>query len=228
VEEKKENEKKEKQRKANIQEESKKMLFDMVRKEEEVKDEQKSDEEDMPDDTDGKNEAEEYELWRIRELKRHRRDKSEREARALEKADIERRRNMTDEERKKEDEKLAKKQPKREKAKKFEFMQKYFHRGAYFQDKAVDGSEPLYLRDFHEGTAWDKVDKSALPEVMQLRRGLWGMKGQVKHTHLSAEDTTNKSSLVSQMDEKLASKMHGKMAGVKGKDSMDRPTARGI
>ena len=33
------------------------------------------------------------------------------------------------------------------------------------EDKAVDGSEPLYLRDFHDGTAADKVDKSALPKV---------------------------------------------------------------
>merc|ERR1719238_2115726 len=227
-EEKKENERKEKERKATIQEESKKMLFDMVRKDEEVKDEQKSDEEDLPDDADGKNEAEEYELWRIRELKRHRRDKAEREKRALEKADVERRRNMTDEERKKEDERLAKKDPKRDKTKKFEFMQKYFHRGAYFQDKAVDGSEPLYLRDFHDGTAADKVDKSALPKVMQLRRGLWGMKGQVKHTHLSAEDTTSKESLVGQMDQKLADKLYNKMAGVKAKDVLDRPTPRGI
>ena len=29
----------------------------------------------------------------------------------------------------------------------------------------MDGSEPLYLRDFHDGTAADKVDKSALPKV---------------------------------------------------------------
>lgn len=107
-------------------------------------------------------------------------------------------------------------------------MQKYFHRGAYFQDKAVDGSEPLYLRNFHEPLAADKVDKEALPKVMRLRRGQWGIKGQVKHTHLTDVDTTNKDSLISQADPKLFQKLQGKMAGLKRKEVFDRPSSRGI
>ncbi len=34
-------------------------------------------------------------------------------------------------------------------------------------------------------------DKSILPEIMQKRKGKFGMKGQTKYTHLSNEDTTN-------------------------------------
>ena len=32
-------------------------------------------------------------------------------------------------------------------------MQKYYHKGAYYMDKAADGSEELYNRDFNEALA---------------------------------------------------------------------------
>ena len=60
------------------------------------------------------------------------RDEAEAEAKAA--AELERRRNLTDEERKKEDEEFAKQRVDygQEKAK-WKFLQKYYHKGAYFQ-----------------------------------------------------------------------------------------------
>lgn len=53
---------------------------------------------DIPDDNDNKNEQYEYELWKVRELKRIRRDRQERQRVEVEKAEIQRRRKMNNEE----------------------------------------------------------------------------------------------------------------------------------
>ena len=73
-------------------------------------------------------------------------------------------------------------------------MQRYYHKGAFFQDKADDaaqtvGSYDIYLRDFSAATGEDKMDKSILPKVMQVRN--FGRSGRVKWTGLVNEDTTN-------------------------------------
>merc|ERR1719293_330043 len=99
---------------------------------------------------------------------------------------------MTDEEREADDRKLDASANERDEVKQFNFLQKYYHRGGFFQDKAREGSEPLYLRDYHEPTEEEKFDKNLLPKAMQVRRGLFGKKGQVKHTHLTEVDTTDK------------------------------------
>merc|ERR1719230_365262 len=88
----------------------------------------------LMDDNDEINEAEEYELWKIRELKRIKRDKEERMTRQKEIEFIERRRQMTDEERAADDERMDKKGNFYKEADKFNFMQKYYHRGGFFQD----------------------------------------------------------------------------------------------
>ena len=59
------------------------------------------------DDDDPQNDALEYGLWKIRELKRLKRDHDERTLRQREKAEIERRRNLTDEQRIEEDFRLG-------------------------------------------------------------------------------------------------------------------------
>merc|ERR1712190_675218 len=100
---------------------------------------------------------------------------------------------MTDEERAADDARLDSGHKSKEEAKAFNFLQKYYHRGTFFQDKAVSGEEPLYLRDYHEPLEEEKFDKKMLPAAMQLRRGQFGKKGQVKHTHLTEVDTTDMS-----------------------------------
>lgn len=208
--------------------ESKSILIDTIQKEEEAEREglnmNDSSDVEMPDDDDEKNEAEEYELWKIRELKRIKRDKDEIKTREQELAEIERRRAMTDAEREADNRRLDAAHPgKRDEVKQFNFMQKYYHRGAHFQDKAVSGEEPLYLRDVHEPLANEQYDKNLLPQAMQLRRGQFGIKGQVKHTHLTDVDTTDMTAAWAQSD-KMAERYQRRMATAKGVNAFDRPT----
>eukprot|EP00054_Salpingoeca_dolichothecata_P014705 m.83486 g.83486 ORF g.83486 m.83486 type:complete len:83 (+) comp21125_c0_seq2:265-513(+) len=44
------------------------------------------------------------------------------------------------------------------------YMQRYYHRGAFFLDK----EEEVLKRDITEPTLEDRVDKTALPKVMQV------------------------------------------------------------
>jgi len=205
--------------------ESKTLLVDTIRAAEEAEaaglnENDRSDIE-LLDDDDEKNEAEEYELWKIRELKRIKRDKEERLERVQELEFIEKRRRMTDAERAEDDKKLDGKATKREEVKNFSFLQKYYHRGGFFQDKAASGDEPLYNRDFHEPTEEEKFDKQLLPQAMQVRRGQFGKKGQVKHTHLTDVDTTDMSAAWAQHS-KVMQKYQERMAGPKGKNVFDR------
>ncbi|CAE8722157.1 unnamed protein product, partial [Polarella glacialis] len=180
----------------------------------------------LMDDDDEKNEAEEYEMWKIRELKRIKRDKEERVTRQKEIEFILKRRGMTDEERAADDKRLDEINPKRDEVKNFGFMQKYYHRGGFFQDKAVTGEEELYLRDYHEPLEEEKYDKSLLPQAMQLRRGQFGKKGQVKHSHLTSADTTDMTAAWAQSTKQIQ-RYQEKMAGASGVNSFDRPKGVG-
>merc|ERR1719359_1371854 len=110
---------------------------------------------------------------------------------------------MTDAEREEDDRRLDLGANTKAEAKSFGFMQKYYHRGGFFQDKAAKGEEPLYLRDYHEPLAEEQLDKNSLPKAMQLRRGQFGKKGQVKHTHLTDADTTDMSAAWSQQSKQV-------------------------
>jgi microfibrillar-associated protein 1 len=144
-------------------------------------------------DTDDElNEAEEYESWKNREIARIKRDREERDARLKENEEIEKVRNMTEEERRE----WERKNPKqlRQTKQKWKFMQKYYHKGAFFQESADDviqsaGKDNIYTRDFSEPTGEDKMDKSILPKVMQVKH--FGRSGRTKWTHLVNEDTTD-------------------------------------
>ena len=70
---------------------------------------------------------------------------------------------------------------------KYNFMQKYYHKGAFFQD----ANDPLLNRDYNIAVGEDLVDKNILHPYMQKRRGEYGRKGQSKYTHLTDQDTTN-------------------------------------
>jgi len=184
-----------------------------------------SDTEAMPDDRDDMNEAEQYDLWKVRELKRVKRDREEKDSRAKFIAEIERRRNMTEAERREDDKRLDEKAPKKEKKARYRYMQKYYHKGAYFQDRGDAGEEDIYLRDYNQPVQDDLIDRKLLPKVMRLRRGNWGRAGQTKYTHLTDVDTTDFGAAWYQTD-KIRIKDISKMAGSKAANQFDRPTAK--
>lgn len=135
--------------------------------------------------TDDDNDEAAYEAWKLRELKRLKRDREQREALEKEKLEIERLRNMTEEERLRELKNNPTKIVNRPSKGKYKFLQKYYHRGAFFvQDKEED----VYKRDFSAPTLEDHFDKSVLPKVMQVKN--FGRSGRTKYTHLLDQDTT--------------------------------------
>ncbi|CAN6290733.1 unnamed protein product [Urochloa humidicola] len=166
-------------------------------------------------DTDDElNEAEEYESWKNREIARIKRDREERDARLKEKEEIEKVRNMTEEERREWERKNPK--PLRQTKQKWKFMQKYYHKGAFFQEGSDDviqsaGKDDIYTRDFSEPTGEDKMDKSILPKVMQVKH--FGRSGRTKWTHLVNEDTTDWSAPWA-TNGPLRAKYNAKMAGM--------------
>ena len=59
--------------------------------------------------------------------------------------------------------------------KKWNYLQKYWHQGAFFQEAPDDkggrgGGEEIYGRDYSAPTGEDKMDKSVLPSAMQVGR----------------------------------------------------------
>merc|ERR1712227_345826 len=67
---------------------------------------------------------------------------------------------------------------------KYKFMQKYYHRGAFYMDE----EENVLKRDVSHATLEDKFDKTVLPKVMQVKN--FGRSGRTKYTHLVDQDTT--------------------------------------
>ncbi|CAG0913866.1 unnamed protein product [Notodromas monacha] len=134
--------------------------------------------------TDDENDEVEYEAWKQREMKRVKRDRDEREAHEREKLEAERLRNMSEEERRLEARLNPKLVTNKAAKGKYKFLQKYYHRGAFFLDK----EENVYRRDFSGATLEDRFDKTVLPKVMQVKN--FGRSGRTKYTHLVDQDTT--------------------------------------
>ncbi|XP_061886517.1 microfibrillar-associated protein 1 [Entelurus aequoreus] len=169
-------------------------------------------------DTDGENEEEEYESWKIRELKRIKKDREAREAMEKEKAEIDRFHNLKDEERRAELRNIGKVVTNKASKGKYKFLQKYFHRGAFFMDEEED----VYKRDFSAPTLEDHFNKTILPKVMQVKN--FGRSGRTKYTHLVDQDTTSFDSAWAQETAQNSKFFKQKAAGVR--DVFDRPTVK--
>ncbi|RFU30101.1 hypothetical protein B7463_g6256, partial [Scytalidium lignicola] len=142
------------------------------------------------DDTDDIDPEAEYAAWKLRELKRIKRERETIEEREMEREEIERRKNLTEEERKAEDEAfVAKQKEEREGKGKMAYLQKYYHRGAFFQDDLK--AEGLDKRDIMGSRYADDVqNRELLPQALQIRdMTKLGKKGATKYKDLKSEDT---------------------------------------
>lgn len=142
------------------------------------------------DDTDDVDPAAEQAAWRLREIRRIVRAREVIEAREKELAEKERRQNLTEEERRAEDDaRLAAQREEKEGRGKMGFMQKYYHKGAFFQDEG----ERLGLagRDIMGARFADEIkNRELLPQALQMRdMTKLGKKGATKYKDLKSEDT---------------------------------------
>lgn len=142
----------------------------------------------LPDDTDDLDDDMEFESWKLREILRLKRDSEDREKEALEKAEILRRRNMTDEDRYEEDKRLGKFAEKEKQ--KWKFLQKYYHKGVFYMDDDTLKKDKADVRnrDYSAPTLEDNYNKEVLPSVLQVKN--FGKRGRTKYTHLVDQDTT--------------------------------------
>ncbi|CAK9188514.1 unnamed protein product [Ilex paraguariensis] len=195
--------------------ETKQIVIEKIREDEEIQKNLELEGNIADVDTDDElNEAEEYEAWKAREIARIKRDREAREAMLKEKEEVEKVRNMTEEERREWERKNPK--PAQSSKQKWRFMQKYYHKGAFFQSDADDlaatvGSDNIFHRDFSAPTGEDKMDKTILPKVMQVKH--FGRSGRTKWTHLVNEDTTDWNNPWTYNDP-LRAKYNAKMAGM--------------
>ena len=59
--------------------------------------------------------------------------------------------------------------------KKWRFLQKYWHKGAFFQEASDnpytdEQAENIFWRDYSNPTGEDKMDKTVLPKIMQVSK----------------------------------------------------------
>lgn len=144
---------------------------------------------DAVDDTDGLDPEAEYAAWKLRELKRIKRDRLAIEEAEAERAEIERRRNLTAAEREAEDrEYLEKQKEERGDRGNMQFMQKYFHKGAFFQEDLAELG--IDKRNLMGARFEDQTNREVLPEYMQIRdMTKLGKKGRTRYRDMKTEDT---------------------------------------
>ncbi|KAI9768180.1 MAG: hypothetical protein M1840_005010 [Geoglossum simile] len=142
------------------------------------------------DDTDGLDPETERALWKLRELKRVKREREVIEEAEKEREEVERRRNLSKEERDEEDrEFLARQREEKESKGRMSYLQKYYHKGAFFQGDQKDMG--LDKRDIMGSRYQDDVtNRELLPQYMQVRdMTRLGKKGRTKYRDLKGEDT---------------------------------------
>ncbi|CAG8161668.1 unnamed protein product [Penicillium olsonii] len=149
-----------------------------------------ADEEEAIDDTDGLDAEAELAAWKLRELKRVKREREAIEETEKEREEIERRRNLTAEEREREDSEFIAKQKEDRDATRGQtgFMQRYFHKGAFFRGDLE--AEGLDRRELMGARFEDDVNRDTLPQYMQVRdMTKLGKKGRTRYRDLKTEDT---------------------------------------
>ena len=103
-----------------------------------------------------------------------------------------------------EDEALGKRRRGKGKERELKFMQKYYHKGAFYmdddslrKDKNVAAvKDDVRERDYDAATGEDQFDFAALPKVLQVKK--FGRTGRTKYTHMKDQDTSDKDSLFAQ------------------------------
>ncbi|MEN2499894.1 MAG: Microfibrillar-associated protein 1, partial [Marteilia pararefringens] len=125
----------------------------------------------------------EFQQWKIRELQRIKRDKEEVEQMRKEKEEINKIHEMSEEKRLE----YLIKNPKiitnyADKGK-YNFLQKYYHRGVFY----LDNEDNLLKRNVDLPSMDDNFDRTKLPKIMQVRN--FGKASRTKYTHLVSEDT---------------------------------------
>jgi microfibrillar-associated protein 1 len=170
----------------------------------------------VPDDADPDDPdllAAERDAWEVRELLRLLRDVDVAEEREKERLELVRRRGLTDEERLAEDRSSGRYRAPGEARRRAaavggrtngdggegggHYLQRFHHRGAFYMDEdTLNRAGPDDVRHraaeySRAATGEDKIDKSALPEVMQVKK--FGFAGySTKYKGLAKEDTTDR------------------------------------
>lgn len=150
-----------------------------------------------PNDDDDINREKEQDAWEVRELRRLLQAMDEMKRREKEKLEYERRRQMTDEEVFQHDKKAGRYQApgsNRDGQPTGKYMQRFYHRGAFYMAEDEWDKDDIRHRaaDYAKAaTGEDKVDKSALPEVMQVK-GFGFARQNTRYKGLAKEDTTDK------------------------------------
>ncbi|KAJ9619002.1 hypothetical protein H2203_008818 [Taxawa tesnikishii (nom. ined.)] len=144
------------------------------------------------DDTDDVDPEAERAAWKLRELKRIKREREAIEEAEKEREEVERRRNLSVAEREAEDrEHIEKQKAEREGKGQMGFMQKYYHKGAFFQGEGGEIEEAAKRRDIMGARyADDAANRELLPQYMQIRdMTKLGRKGRTKYKDMKSEDT---------------------------------------
>ncbi|CAA9961546.1 microfibril-associated protein [Pyrenophora teres f. maculata] len=141
------------------------------------------------DDTDGLDPEAEYAAWKLRELKRIKRERLAIEEAEAERAEIERRRNLSAAEREAEDRAFIEKQQEEKGDRgQMQYMQKYFHKGAFFTDELKELG--VDRRNLMNARFEDQTNRELLPEFMQIRdMTKLGKKGRTRYKDMKSEDT---------------------------------------
>jgi microfibrillar-associated protein 1 len=159
----------------------------------------------MPDDADDPTDEAAYQAWEEREITRLVEELMLNDTKTQKKlkAEVERRRRMTDEERMAEDSSLQEKIDREKEEKRAargadnkdgkKLMMKYQHKGAFYMDEDTLKADPNDVRNknYHKEATSDSFNVASMPKVMQVRN--FGRSGQSKHTTNREIDTTDSS-----------------------------------